>query len=109
MHAEIAADTVSGAMVVVEPLLPQRAAGEGVELCASSAPRKARQCQRDMALEHAGKAVAHLLRRLANRDRPRDVGRSVEILGARIEEVEGARFETLFGFRHRAVMNDRTV
>ena len=32
MHAEIAADAVAGAVVVIEPRLPQRAAREGVEL-----------------------------------------------------------------------------
>jgi hypothetical protein len=62
-----------------------------------------------MALEHAREAVAHFSCRLADRDRPRHVGRSVEILGAGIEEIEGAKLEALLGLRHRPIVDDRAV
>src|SRR5712671_6018751 len=109
VHAEIAADTVPGAVVVIEPPLPERPARETVELCPGGPLRKARQRQRNVAFEHAGEAVAHFGRGLADRNRPRYIGRSVEILGARIEEIEGAGFEALFGFGHRPIVDDRAV
>src|SRR5216683_5545323 len=43
VHTEIAADTVPGAVVVIEPLLPQRPPREAVELRPRGALRKARQ------------------------------------------------------------------
>ena len=62
-----------------------------------------------MALEHAGEAVAHLGRGLADRHRAGHVGGAVEILRARIEQIEGAGFEPLFGLRHRPVVDDGAV
>src|SRR6185312_10006290 len=70
---------------------------------------KPRRRQRDMALEHAGEAVAHLGARLADGDRAGDVGRAVEVLRARVEEVEVSRLEPLFGLRAGAIMHDRAV
>ena len=48
-------------------------------------------------------------RRLADRHRARHIGGAVEILRARIEQIEGARFEAFLGLRHRPVVDDRTV
>ena len=109
VHAEIAADPVPGAVVVVEPLLPQPMAGKGVELGPGRPFRKAREGQRDMALQHPGKAVAHLVRGLADRDGAGHVGRAVQVLRARIEQVKRARLEPLFGLRQRPVMDDGAV
>src|SRR6202030_35889 len=81
VHSQIAADAMPGAVVVVEPLLPQRAARKAVELCPGGAPRKARQGESDMPLQYAGEAVAHLRRRLTDSDRARYVGGAIEILG----------------------------
>ena len=53
-----------------------------------------------MALQHAGEAVAHLGRRLADRDGAGHVGGAVEILRARIEQIKRARLEPLLGLRH---------
>src|SRR5271165_4042746 len=91
MHAEIAADAVPGAVVVVEPFLPQRAARKAVELRPRRALREARQRECYMALQHAREAVAHLRRWLADRNRARHVGGAVEILGAGIEQDCGRR------------------
>ena len=109
MHAEIAADPVPGAVVVIEPLLPQGTTRERVELRPGRALREARQSERDVALQHAGEAVAHLVARLADRDRAGNVGRAVEILRAGIEEIEVAGLKAPLGLRHRAIMHDRAV
>src|SRR5262249_38486881 len=99
MHPEVATYPVPGAVIIVEPLLPQRAARKGVELCPSGSFGETRQGQRDMALQHAGETVAHLLSRLADRHRARHIGRAVNIVRAGIEQVEGAWFEAFLGFR----------
>jgi len=86
MHRKIAADPVAGTVVVIEPLLPERAARESVELGAGGAVRETRGRQRDVALEDAGETVAHLARRPADRDRAGHIGRAVGVLPARIDE-----------------------
>src|SRR5215472_16237903 len=106
MYAEIAADPMPSAMVIVEPFLPQRTAGEGVELGPGGPFRKTRQSQRDMPLEHAREAVAHLLRRLPDRYRAGHVGGAVEILRSGIEQIEATRLQALLGLRRRPVMDD---
>src|SRR5712671_5662946 len=109
MHTEIAADPVAGAVIVIEPLLPERATGEGVELRAGGAFGEPRRRQRDVALEDAGEAVAHFRARGTDRDRAGNVGRAVEVLRARIEEEEGSRLEPLLALRGRPIMHDRAV
>src|SRR5881275_1982665 len=109
MHAQIAPDAMSGAVVVIEPLLPERAARKGVQLRACRPFRKAREGERDMPLKHAREPVAHLVGWRTDCDRTGDVGRAVEILRPGIEEIERAGFETALGFGHRTVMHDRAV
>src|SRR5260370_38290072 len=106
---EIAAGAMAGTGVAMEPLLPQRAAREGVELSSGGALRKPRHGQRDVALENPGEAVAHFVIRLADRDRPGDIGGAVEILRTRIEELRHPRLDPLFAVRGRPVMHDRAV
>ena len=50
VDGQITADPVSGPVIVVEPGLPQRLAGQGVELRAGRAFRKNRRPEGDMAL-----------------------------------------------------------
>src|SRR5207302_4392201 len=86
VHREIAADAVAGAVVEIEPLRPQELAGEGIELRARSAVGKDRPRNRDVALEHAGKTVAHLGARLADRNSAGDVGGAVLVLGSGVDQ-----------------------
>src|SRR4051794_32910782 len=109
MDREEAADSVAGAVGVIQPGFPQRPASEAVELRAARALREDRRRDRDVALEHAGEAVAHFRGRLADRHRARDVGGAVDILAARINEIERARLELAVGFLARFVMDDRAV
>ena len=93
VHRQERADAVAGAVVVVEAGLPERGAREAVELRAGRADRKARGGDGDVALEHAGEAVAHLRRRRADGDGAGDVGGAVAVLAAGIDEVERAGLE----------------
>ena len=61
VHRQIAADAVAGAVVEVEAGLPQRLPGERVELRAGGAVGEHRARDRDMALQHAGEALAHFI------------------------------------------------
>ena len=100
---------MAGAVIVVEAGLPERPAGEGVDLGAGGADGKAGGGDGDMALQHAGEAVAHFLARLADRHGAGDVGGAVAILGAGIDQVERAGFEGRIRFRRNPVVDDGAV
>ncbi len=95
VHAEVGADAVAGAVVVVEAGGPQRRAGQGVEGRAGGAGREAHAGQRQVALQHQGEALAHLGGRLADGDRAGDVGRAVQVLGAGIDQQQRAGLQLL--------------
>ena len=83
VHREIGADAMAGAVVEVEPGAPQSLRANA-SICAPVVPfGKHRARDRDMALEHAGEAVAHLGGRAADRDRAGDVGGAVLVLARR--------------------------
>src|SRR3546814_11393127 len=76
-------DAMTGAEGVIETDLPQSAPRERIQSDAHRARWKGQLGNGDMTLEHAGEAVADLFARVADGDRPRDVGGSV---GKRSEE-----------------------
>ena len=59
MHRQVAADAVAGAVIIIQPDLPQRAAGERIQMRAADALRKHRRGNGDVALQHARHALAH--------------------------------------------------
>ena len=63
----------------------------------------------DMPLEHQRKALAHLVRRLADGDRARDVGGAVEILRAAVDEEQLARPQLAVGRLADAIVDDGAV
>ena len=77
-------------MGIVHPGLPQGIARQGVELAADRALGEHGQGQRDVALEHAGKAVLVFRARLArpDPDGAGDVGGAIQVLPARIDQVD---------------------
>ena len=109
MHRQIAADAVAGAVVEVEAGSPKELPRQGVELGAGRAVRKHRTCDGDVALEHAGEALAHLCCRWADRDRAGHVGGAVLILRAGVDQKEFAGHDTPVGFLGNAVVHDGAV
>ena len=85
VHTEIRADAVTGAVVVVQALKPERGAGQGVEGRARGPGRETDGGQGQMALQHQGETLAHLLAGFAHGDRAGDVGGAVQVLGAGID------------------------
>ncbi len=68
MHREIAADAVPGAVIEIEPRLPQRPARERVEVLPARALGEARGGDGDMRLQHEPVMPLHLRRRRADGD-----------------------------------------
>jgi hypothetical protein len=79
MHRQIAADAMAGAVVVVEPDLPQRSSGKGIQMRTADTLREHERGDGDMTLQHAGHAFAQGVGRLggAGPDRTGDVGGAV--------------------------------
>ena len=71
VHAKVGADAVARAVIEIEPGVPQRLRAKRVDLRAAAPFGKHGARDGDMALEHAGEAVAHLRGRRA---RPRSCG-----------------------------------
>jgi hypothetical protein len=109
VDVEIAAHPVPGAVVIVEASVPQRPARHAVQLAAAGAVRKAGGGDGDVALEHAGEPVAHLVVGRSQGDGAGHVGRSIQVLPARIDQQQGARFQLPFAFCAGPVMHDCAV
>ena len=105
VHGEIGADAMPRAVVEIEPGAPQRQPRQRVDLRAGRALRKHRAGDRDMAFEHAGEAVAHLVGGRPDREGARDVGRAVFILAAGIDEEDAFDDSRIALFRHAIVRN----
>src|SRR3546814_204575 len=85
---EVRADAVAGAVREIETGFPQGPPREAIELSAVGAARKQRGIERDIALEHAGEAVLHLVGRFAHGQHAGDVGGAVFILATRIDQIQ---------------------
>ena len=109
MHRQVAADAMAGAVIEIDAGLPQELPRQGVELRTGGAVGKYRARDRDMAAQHAGEAVAHFRRRLADRDGAGDVGGAVLILRAGIDQQEIAGRDPPVGLAGDAVMHDGAV
>ena len=71
MHGEVTADAVAGAVIEIEPALPEVLPRQGVELRAGGAVGKDRAGDRDMPAQHQREMRAHVGGRFA---RPRRCG-----------------------------------
>ena len=88
MHVEEVPHAVSRAVQVVEVVVPQEVTGQSVELRAPCALREVAGSQGDVPL-HDQREIAFLARReVAQRDGAGDIGRTVEVLGTRVDEQE---------------------
>src|SRR6185437_14529950 len=109
MNGKIAADAMTGAVRIIEPRFPQRPPGEAVQLRPARAFREDGRGDGNVALQNTREAVAHFVGRLADRDGPSDIRRPVDILAARIDQIELAALKLAVGLLARLVMDDRAV
>ena len=104
------ADAVAGSVQIVDAGIPQGFAGESVDQAAPYTCGKFAFGNSDSAFQGAGKVLLHLLARLvAKGDRTGDVGRSVQILGSGVEQVQTVRFQLRVRFGCRRIVYDRSV
>jgi hypothetical protein len=73
-------------VVEIETSLPKRSARKRVELGTAGVFGKDGRGDRNMAPEHAGEAVAHFLAWFADDDGPGDIGGTVLVLRAGIDQ-----------------------
>ena len=106
---QIAADTVARAVVEVEAGVPERGAGEGIELGAGGPLREARHRERDVAPEDPGEPVPLLGGGRTDGHRAGHVGGAVEVLRAGVDEVEHPELDAPVRARGRAVVDDGAV
>ena len=77
---------MAGAVIEIDAGGPEKLPRERVELRAGRAIGKHGACNRDVALEHAGEALAHFSTRRADRNRAGDVCGAVLVLRAGVDE-----------------------
>src|SRR3546814_13520984 len=109
MDIEKMSDAMTGAEGVIETDLPQSAPRERIQSDAHRARWKGQLGNGDMTLEHAGEAVADLFARVADGDRPRDVGGSVGKLAARIDEIDAVRMDLPIVLRRRFIVGTSAI
>src|SRR5262249_16213022 len=106
---EVAADSMAGAVIEVEPCRPQMRARETVELGSGDAVREDRPRDGDMAFEDAGETVGHLGAGFADDHAPSDNGGAVLILGAGVEQKQLARNDLAVGLAGHAIVHDSAI
>src|SRR5262249_58564833 len=109
VHGEIAADAMAGAVVEIDPRLPQIAAREGIELGAGRGVGKYGARERNVALEHEREARAHLRSRLTDGNGAGNVRGAILILAAGIDEEQLAGHDRAIGARRHTIMHDGPV
>eukprot|EP00962_Isochrysis_galbana_P016404 scaffold4698_cov115-Isochrysis_galbana.AAC.5 len=88
VHVEVRAHAVAGAVQEVEPVGPERSAGEGVQHQAGGACGEDGARERRVTLEDSRVGAPFVVRRGAKVDRAGDVGGAVCVLPARVEQVD---------------------
>src|SRR5437762_2142848 len=109
MYAEITADAMAGAVLEIEPGLPEILPRQRVELRAGGAVGEYRARNRHVPAQHAGKAVAHFRRGLTDRDGAGDVGGAAIILRAGSDPQEIDARNAPVALAGDAIMHDGAI
>ena len=97
---------MAGAVGIVGAGLPERDAGQRIEIAAARADGKARRADADHAFQNQREKLPLLLRHGADGNGTGDVGCAVDILSARVEQVEFASLQQPVALcRHPVVDN----
>ena len=109
MYAQITAHAMPGAMIEIKARLPKRMPGQHVKLTTRGSLREACCGNGNMAFQHTGEAIAHLVRRRSYSNGARDIRRPVKILRARIHQIELPDTHFSIGLRLNLIVNDGPV
>src|SRR5690606_28196080 len=93
----------------VDAFGPERAAREGIELCAGGAFGEFRRGNGDVALQDLREARAHFAARLADGNGARHVRGPVLVLRAGIEQEQFARRDAAIALLRHAIVDDGAV
>ena len=109
VDAEQIADAVAGAVVVVQSLVPEWAAGENVKVLPRHARAEARGGESEVSAQDERAGALLLLGDRAKCDGTRYVGRAGAVVTAGVGEEQAVRFERHVGLLRRLVMDDGAV
>ena len=103
------ADAVTGAVVEIQTQLPQRRAGEQIQIDAGTARTEDRGGKIQVAAQDGGIVSAHGVGDRTERDGSCDVGGSLEVLSAGVQQEESLRTEFGIALRCCGVVDDGAV
>ena len=109
VHVHEVADAVSGAVAVVAVCLPHRRAADGIQQRRGDAVREDGLCERDVRLEDEGVVVFLCGARCADGDDAGDVGGSVLVLAAGVDEEQAVAGDAAVVFFAGAVVRQGGV
>ena len=111
MHGQITADAMAGAVIIIQPRLPQGGACEGIDMRPANAVRKHQPRQGDMTLHHPRDPIADCRRggARAGPDGAGDIGGAVWILRTGVDQIHLIRCDAAVGCRAHPVMDDGAV
>lgn len=109
VDAEQIADAVAGAVVVVQSLVPERAAGENVKVLPRHARAEARGGEGEVSAQDERAGALLLPGDRAKCDGARHVGRAGAVMTAGVGEEQAVRFEGHTGLPRRLVVDDGAV
>ena len=104
MNVQAEADAMAGAVVVVQALTPEHLARCKVQGDAGRALQEDHVAEAKHGLQHEGEVLPLDLRDRAHRDGTGDVGGTLEVLSAGIEEVEPLRLDYAEALRCRCIV-----
>ncbi len=102
---------MAGAMVVIEPRLPECLAGKAIKMRSCHTLREHGGAERDMSGEDAGDMIldCHGRRIWSGPDRSRDIGCAIIVLAAAIDQKNLVRSNGAVGLWRYAIMNNGAV
>ena len=109
MHHQALANTVASATVVVNASLPKHAARHYVEVAAPRALLELGHAQPNHRLQHAGVISLVGLTQVAETECAGDIGRTAEVLPARIDQEKAVPADRGIRLRGRGVVHQRPV
>ena len=109
MHAQITAHTVSGAVTIVDAVLPHRVSCQHIKLCSAGSNGEFGHCQTYVSLQYQRIVGALFLGESAQRDGSCDVGGAVLVLRTAVEQQQPVWFQGDVGLLARLVVYDGTM
>lgn len=109
MYVQVATHTVTGAVQIVQTVLPQANSRQNIQTMSLHAGRENTTSQTDVAFHHAGEHLPFNVAWTAEVQRTRNVRSAIQILGTRIAQVDLLDVQRSIRGFGRLVMNDGPI